>query len=117
MIKIFGLLKKKSDITMDEFRQRWYVDHASLARKVIPYDIDSPCRRWVQNYAVNLGGKKDPPFDAIGETWWDDFEAIKRWADWYEGDDGKVLRDDEDRFLDKSRRVILVTDEQIVKPR
>jgi hypothetical protein len=43
----------------------------------------------------------------------DDQAGLDTWTEWYLGPEGKVLRDDEDAFMDKSRRVVVVTDVRV----
>ena len=37
---------------------------------------------------------------------------MELWSSWYLGDEGKVLRDDEETFMDPLQRVVVVTDER-----
>jgi hypothetical protein len=35
--------------------------------------------------------------------------------DWYASDESKVIRDDEDKFFDRNRMVVLLTNEKVMK--
>ena len=62
---------------------------------------------------LRLGGSPtDPPYDCVTEIGFDDVAGMERWTRWYLGEEGKVLRDDEEHFMDPSQRVVIVTDER-----
>jgi hypothetical protein len=55
-------------------------------------------------------GRNEPAYDCVTEFDFDDLAGLRLWSDWYLGDGGKVLRDDELLFMDTSRRVVMVTE-------
>jgi HSP20 family molecular chaperone IbpA len=68
---------------------------------------------YVQNHAARLrGSSTDPAYDCVTEIGFEDLAGMKRWSDWYLGDEGKILRDDEENFMDPRQRVVIVTDER-----
>jgi hypothetical protein len=52
----------------------------------------------------------ESPWDCITEMTFTDHQAMRRWGVWYDSDDGQVLRDDELRFMDNSKRLIIITE-------
>ena len=73
---------------------------------MIPPEVADAITHYVQNHAVSLGdGTTEPPFDCVTEIGFDDLAGMQIWSRWYLGDDGKVLRDDEEHFMDPRRRV------------
>ena len=54
-------------------------------------------------------GATDAAYDCVTEIGFDDLGGMRLWSRWYLGDDGRVLRDDEDNFMDTSQRVVIVT--------
>ena len=113
MIKIVALIKRRPDLTLEEFTDYYEHRHAPLFHRVIPQDVADAIVHYVQNHAVRLGdGTNDPPYDCITEIGFDDLDGVRRWSRWYLGDEGTVLRDDEEQFMDPSRRVVIVTDER-----
>ena len=40
---------------------------------------------------------------------------MQRWTAWYSSDAGKALGDDELDFMDVSRRIVIVTDERVLR--
>lgn len=67
MIKMVGLMKRRADLTHEQFSQYWLVKHAPLALKL------PGIRRYAQNLVI--GGT--PGYDGSPETWWDDTAALK----------------------------------------
>jgi len=116
MIKIIAMLKRKSGLTIEEFSRYWREEHAPLANKMLPEAVASEQKRYVQNYAVKLPGGGEPSFDGVAEICFDGLESLQKWNDWYFSDDAKPLRDDEDNFMDKSKRVIVIAEERVITP-
>jgi hypothetical protein len=111
VIKIVALIKRRSDLTLDEFREYYEHRHAPLFRRVIPLAVSNAITHYVQNHAIPLGsGLSDTPYDCVTEIGFDDLAGMRLWSRWYLGDDGKVLRDDEAHFMDTGRRVVIVTE-------
>lgn len=113
MIKVIGLLKRRADLTHQQFSDYWFNNHVALANRIVPADAFS--RKYVQNHAMPMRGGGDAPYDAVAELHFDDRAHMQRWIDWYGSDAGKELRDDELNFMDVTRRVVIVTDERIMR--
>jgi uncharacterized protein (TIGR02118 family) len=113
VIKIVALLKRRPDLTLEEFSHYYEHEHAPLAARSLPPEVARAVKRYVQNHAVRLGrSQSDPPYDCVTEIGFNDMAGVELWTDWYRGEGGKVLRDDEENFMDTSRRVVIVTDER-----
>jgi len=108
MLKIVVAFKRKPGLTRQEFSAYYFEHHAPLARRVIPRDVAVGIVHYVQNHALDAGDP-EPPYDCITEIGFADLDAMNRWLAWYEGPEGKVLRDDEDKFADQSSRTDVVT--------
>lgn len=114
MIKVIATLKRKAGLTLEEFEAYYFERHARLAAKVIPAGVAAGITHYVQNHAFQLGGgSSELPYDCVAEIGFRDLEAMERWNAWYRSPDGKVLRDDEDEFMDRAARVVVVTVERI----
>ena len=62
---------------------------------------------------MRLGrGETDPPFDCVTEIGFDDLAGMELWTSWYLGEGGKVLREDEENFMDPRQLVVIVTEEK-----
>ena len=70
--------------------------------------------KYVQNHFVRLNDK-EPPYDRIAELWFKDMDSLRTANIWYTSDKGKILRDDEARFLDTSKMVRFICEEAIIK--
>ena len=109
MVKVIALLKRKDNLTQEEFSRYWRQKHGVLVAKTVP-----GLKRYVQNHVMKLPGEREPFFDGVAELWYDDMESWQKSAEWYLGDKGKIIRDDEEKFLDKSKMAFVVAEEQEV---
>jgi len=110
MVKLFVFLIRKKGITRQEFSRYWQNEHAEVVLRTFP-----EMKRYVQNHAIELSGQRDPPFDGIAESWFDDLESLRRAMDDYTNNKGKELREDEEKFLDRSRMPFFVCQERLIK--
>lgn len=113
-IKLIAGVKRRSGLTLQEFRQYWYERHVPLALKVLP---EAPyVKRYIHNYGLALEGLGEPALDGIGELCFDDLEAFRKSTEWFLGEGGKVLRDDEDNFVDPTTRVAVLVQQRTLIP-
>ncbi len=111
MIKIVALIKRRPGMTAEEFRTYYERRHAPLFQTSIPDDVARAITHYVQNHAVGLGtGTNEAAYDCVTEIGFDDLAGMRLWSDWYLGDGGNFLRDDEEHFMDPRQRVVIVTD-------
>ncbi|MGE0666003.1 MAG: EthD domain-containing protein [Sphingomonadales bacterium] len=74
MIKTFGMLHKRGDITQEQFHAHWRGPHADHAVKLVPV-----MRRYVQNHrAATAYPGFQPPSDGCPEVWLEDLAAARR---------------------------------------
>ena len=106
MIKLIVLLKRRSDLTHEQFLKYWREVHAPLALKLFTAQ-----RKYVHNYCVSspLG---EPDFDGVAEVWVDDIESVTAFAS---SEEGRKLNEDEKNFLDHSQMVVLFVEEKTMK--
>ena len=109
MIKVITLLKRKKGMSQEEFSRYWEEQHGPLTARVSP-----GMRRYVQNHAARLPGGGEPPIDGVVEVWFDDLESWRAAADFYQGNAGKVIRDDEEKFIDRSETVFFIAEEKVL---
>jgi hypothetical protein len=113
MIKIVALIKRRPDVTLEEFCHYYEHHHAPLFARTIPPEVADAIKHYVQNHALQLGrSRTDPPYDCVTEIGFDDVSGMQLWTNWYLGEGGQVLRDDEETFMDPRQRVVIVTDER-----
>ena len=114
MVKVIAMMKRKPDITPEEFARYWYEEHAPLGFELLPDEIE--VRGYVQNYTVRNPGDIEPDFDGLVEFYLDDMPAFQRWFSFFTSDAAKRMRGDEQNFMDSSTVKVLVMREQIVVP-
>ena len=112
MIKVIGLLTRKAGLTHREFSDYWHNVHAPLGDRIVPDDAKSD--RYIQSHAL-IGADGSAPYDAVAELAFADKAGMQRWIDWYNSDAGKPLRDDEQNFMDVAKRIVIVTDERMMR--
>jgi uncharacterized protein (TIGR02118 family) len=108
MLKLIALISRKSGLTDEEFYKYWKEKHGPLAAKTIP-----GLRKYIQNHLVRLPGIKHEG-DGFVELWFDNLEAYEKFLTWRQSDGAKVLLDDEDKFMDRSKIVRNVVEEHII---
>lgn len=117
MIKLVYCIRKREDISEDEFHRYWLEDHGPLVKSVAD-DIGS-CR-YVQSHTImpeinaqlREGRGMEEPYDGITEVWWATQSDMDRGFNSEAGQAAaKRLLDDESRFIDFSRSRLFVTEE------
>ena len=103
MIKLFEMIKRKEGMTHEEFSRYWEEKHGPLIAKTVP-----GLKRYIQNHAMKLGGRGDPPFDGIAELWYESLQDWRMSADWLKGEGGKVILEDAKNFADRTKLVVMV---------
>ncbi len=114
MIKVIAMMKRKEGVSPDEFARYWYEEHAPLGFEVLPDSIKVV--KYVQNYAIRMEEDWEPLFDGVAEFGFEDIESFQKWMDWYFSDGGQVLRDDEDKFIDKDSIRVVAVEEKVIRP-
>jgi hypothetical protein len=107
--KIVALIPRRPDLTPEEFRAIYEGEHAPLFHRTIPDAVAAAIVGYSQDHAVALG-RGEPAYDCVTEIGFADLAGVRVWSDWYLGPEGRVLRDDEERFMDVARRVVVVTE-------
>jgi uncharacterized protein (TIGR02118 family) len=101
MIKSITFLKKKANLTDEEFYRYWKEKHGPLAARVIP-----GLRKYVQNHIRERLPEGHHDIDGILELWFDDLEACHKYMEWRRSIESKILHDDEEKFIDNSTRPV-----------
>lgn len=108
MVKVSIFLTRRSDLTRDEFIQYWRDEHAQYLLELT--DFRKYVRRRGQQHPQ--AAPEDlpiAPYDGLAELWFDDvgaaLEAFRH--ETY----ATVVVDDEERFLDRAKTVMMVTSE------
>lgn len=115
MIKSIALIKRKPGISREEFFRHYEEVHAPLASKYLPF------KRYVRNYIItqaaygHRAAAEEPEFDCIAEFWFDNEEDRQAVEDFLGSEAGQVIRDDEEKFMDRSKIVGFVVEEKVTE--
>jgi len=121
MIKLVYCLRRRPELSRDEFQRYWRQTHGPLVREragalgikryVQVHTLDSPL-----NEALRASrGSAGEPFDGVAELWWDSAESLAAATATEEGRRAaQELLADEGRFIDVERSVIFVAEEHPV---
>lgn len=111
MIKLIVAIRKRADMSVEDFQHHWRTQHAALVKK-------SPAtlkyvRKYVQCHTV-LEQYKDGEvaFDGTAELWFD--SAADKDAFFSDPDYLRDVRPDEERFADMTETLFFVTREEAV---
>jgi uncharacterized protein (TIGR02118 family) len=119
-IKIVYCLRRKPAISREEFQRYWFEEHAP---KVKAAAAAIGMRRYVQSHtletplndaiAASRGGSE--AYDGIMEGWWDSEDDVLAALSTPEGQAaGRLLLEDEGRFIDFARSPIFFTREHVI---
>jgi uncharacterized protein (TIGR02118 family) len=76
VIKVFFVLRRRPNVTLEQFHDYWRNTHGPLVAKV-PGLI-----RYVQHHTMSVPrpgyASDEPPIDGLVETWWESMEAVQR---------------------------------------
>jgi uncharacterized protein (TIGR02118 family) len=109
MIKLVFALRRRADLSLDEFHRYWRETHGPLVQR---HAAVLKIRRYVQMHRIDtpandlLRASRDTlePFDGAAELWWDDLESLASGTSSPEGLAAATeLLDDERRFIDLPR--------------
>jgi hypothetical protein len=108
VLKAVVLLKRKKELTREQFIHHYENNHVPLVRELLP-TIGKYVRNYLSESSVSAGRQAAaasapaPYFDVITEIWFRDQGAYDRFiADLNDPGTSKRLQEDEERFLDRS---------------
>jgi uncharacterized protein (TIGR02118 family) len=119
MIKLIFVLRRRPDLTREQFQTYWREHHAPLVRS---HAEVLGIRRYVQVHTLPdelhaaLRGSRAAPdaYDGVAELWFDSLEALGAAGT----DEGRAaalaLLEDERRFIDHARSPLWLADEHLV---
>jgi len=112
VLKLMAMLKRKEGMSPEQFGKHWYEDHGPMAARVIPDTVR--IRRYVQNHALRLKEDQEPCFDGLVEFCLEGMGSLDAWMAFYASEEGKIIRDDEVRFIDMSKMIVLLLEERVI---
>jgi uncharacterized protein (TIGR02118 family) len=122
VVKLTFCLHRKPGLSLAEFQEYWLNRHGPLVRRLQPA---LGMTRYVQLHRrdddlgagmIRVRGAPEP-YDGIAELWWaneDSFRASGRTPEGREA--GRLLLEDEAKFIDLSRSPLWLNREQVIYP-
>ena len=97
MVKIIRYLKRRKDLTLDQFKAYWLEEHAKLEKSMIQ---TTPIWKIVTSFATGeMIGGTEPAFDAVSELYFENIEGMRAlWS----GENPPDMHRDEENFVDLS---------------
>ncbi len=89
MIKVIALLRRRPDLSFEQFVEHWHGPHAAIIRQL------PGLRRYIQNPA-HPHPHRSWPYDGMAELVFDDVQSVKVA---FESEAADLMRQDEQRFL------------------
>lgn len=123
MIKLSYCLRRRPEMSREEFQEYWYEKHAPLVRKngevlrirryVQVHTLDEPA-----NEALRGGRGGPEPYDGIAELWWDSVEDLQDAMGSPAGEVAALeLLEDEKKFIDLANSPLWVARERpVIEP-
>jgi uncharacterized protein (TIGR02118 family) len=121
MIKLVFTLRRRPDMTREEFQRYWREQHAPLVKR---HADALRIRRYVQVHARDTdldeavaGARGSEPrfYDGVAELWWDSLaELVAAFSSDAGQAAGKELLEDEQRFIDLPRSPLWLGEENVV---
>ncbi|MEM9123355.1 MAG: EthD domain-containing protein [Pseudomonadota bacterium] len=120
-VKLVFCVRKRDDLSSEEFYKYWLTRHGPLAREMLP---KANARKYIQshtvapdiNAALIQSRDLEDPYDGITEVWWDSLEDMQAGLATPEGNDAvnNILKEDEAVFVDLKRCRVFMTEEHTI---
>jgi uncharacterized protein (TIGR02118 family) len=120
MIKLNFCVRKRDDVSIEEFQDYWLNHHGPLVKS----HREALCiKKYVQNHTgftgfgdmANAQRGMTPKYDGLAELWWDDLETLQSAFATAEGfKAGTALVEDEAKFIDLETSTIFLTQEHSI---
>ena len=117
MIKLVYCIRKRADLSSEEFHRYWLEDHGPRVRghaKALGASryVQSHTLQTDENEALRSSRGMSPPHDGITELWWSDLESFQKGLSGAEGTlAGRDLLEDERHFIDFEASTLFLTEE------
>src|SRR5436305_10229962 len=117
MIKLVFVIRRREDLSPEEFHRYWLEEHGPLARGLLE---PLGARRYVQthtldtdlNAALAASRGTSETYGGLAEVWWDSLDALLAASNTDEGRrTNETLTEDEARFIDFERSSFFITEE------
>jgi hypothetical protein len=106
---LIGLIGRAAHLSREEFGQYWWNRHRPLADSLVPLELNPVA--YVHNYVRT---DQHSAWDGIGELYEASLRVARSRGEWFESEAAAALLADEERFMDRGSRQVLVTDQEIL---
>ena len=120
MIKLVYCIRKRADITSEEFNRYWWEEHGPKVKSVtkvtgaLKYVQSHLCASEL-NRQIQASRALADPYDGITEVWWESEQTMAGQTNSPEGVEAmKMLIKDESKFIDFENSRVFVTVEREV---
>ena len=120
MIKLVYCVRKREDVSSEDFHRYWLNEHGPLVRG---FAAAIKARKYIQSHTVapemnqllvESRGLAEP-YDGITEVWWDDLDSLKAGMESAAGQQAhEALKEDEATFVDFSQCRVFMTEEHLI---
>jgi uncharacterized protein (TIGR02118 family) len=120
MVKLVYCIRRREDVSPEEFHRYWLEEHGPLVRRVAGA---IGAVRYVQSHTVapelnailrESRGSAEP-YDGITEVWWESLDTLVASMGTPESQDAqRRLLEDESVFIDVARSAVFMTEEQAI---
>ena len=111
MVKVMIFIKRRADLSMEEFRRHYEEVHVPLSFEHLPL-----MRKHARNYVHRRKGAPEPDYDCVTECWFDDWDALKTTSALIATEKKELIAEDEARFMDRSSIRSIIVEEQVSTP-
>jgi uncharacterized protein (TIGR02118 family) len=123
MIKLTFCLRRRKDLSYEEFHDYWLNKHGPLVRTQMKA---LKIRKYVQvhqlnepefNAAIGKSRNAPEPYDGVAELWYDSVESISENGQTPEAREaGRILLEDERNFIDLENSPLWFNEEHVIIP-
>lgn len=118
MVKLVFALRRLPALTREQFHTYWYETHGPLVRRQA---AALKIRRYVQTHTLDDSLNKflrqsrsgEEPYDGVAELWWASRDELEKTLATAEGREaGRILLEDEKKFIDLERSALWIAEER-----
>jgi uncharacterized protein (TIGR02118 family) len=108
MPKLMVFVTRKNGLSPEEFRAHYENSHAPIALVNMTGLVG-----YVRNYPIAMEGQPAPRYDCVTEMRFADQASLAATMAWMRSPEGKVLADDEEKFMDRESMTAMLVDEMV----
>jgi hypothetical protein len=110
---LIGLIEAADGFTREDFRDYWWDQHRPLANSLVPEALGPVA--YVHDYVLDTNVVVQGfNWAGIGEMYEQSLATARERGEWFESDAARPLALDEERFMVRATRQVLVTDASVL---